>query len=202
MPRLHVTPAFWGFFLFWAIMAGRQLRGRSFSETPDLPATSSDPESLLAFAKALDNLSIESSPMPWFWVVLGGLGVGAVYALSVLAHELGHYFTARRLGVEVEGITLHAAGGFVEFADDARLTRWGFALIIAAGPFVTALLAAGAYLLYRVEIGYSPAGAVVDHMIDIALLVNVVGLVVNLLPLRGLDGWLLLRTAFLRRSAA
>jgi Zn-dependent protease len=202
MPRVHVTPAFWGFFLFWAIMAGRQLRGKSFSEPVDLPVTSSDPESLLAFATALENLSPERTPMAWPWVLLGGLGVGAVYALSILAHELGHYFTARRLGVAVDGITLNAAGGFVELTDDSRLTRRGFAVIIAAGPLVTALLAAGAYLLYRVELPYSPAGEVADHMINVALLVNVVALVVNLLPFPGLDGWQLLRTARMRRYAA
>lgn len=195
---MHVTPAFWGFCLFWAIMAGRRLRDQTIvPDRPPLPETSADdPDSLLRAAEALRNLSaLEPHPLSWSWVLAGALGVGLVYALSVLAHELGHYLTARRLGVDVDGITLHAGGGFVTFADDPRLTRGRFAAIIAAGPLVTACLAAGAYALYRVEMPYSPLGIVADRVIDIALLVNVVGLVINLLPFRDLDGGQLLRAA-------
>jgi Zn-dependent protease len=68
-------------------------------------------------------------------------------------------------------------------------------LIIAAGPLVTACLAAGAYALYRVDLPYSPLGAVADHLVNVALIVNVVGLVINLLPIRSLDGGQLLRAA-------
>lgn len=198
MPRLHVTPAFWGFCLFWAVMAGRQLRDRSIvPEPPALPTTSADdPDSFLRFAEALQNMPpLERYPLSWSWVLVGALGVGLVYVLSVLAHELGHYLTARRPGVDVDGITLNAGGGFVTFTDDARLTRGRFALIVAAGPLVTACLAAAAYALYRFDMPYSPAGIVADQAIEVALLINVIGLVINLLPFRGLDGGQLLRTA-------
>jgi len=201
MPRLTVTPAFLGLALVAGILAGRNLSGQEFvRDTPEFPEVTGDPESLLAAAEALRNVSLDPDPMPLLWVLAGALGVALVYALSIVAHELGHYLTARRLGVEVDGITLNGWGGLVELVDDARLTRGRFALIIAAGPLVTALIVASAYLLYRVETPYSPAGAAADAVIDYALIVNAAVLVFNLLPLPGLDGGQLLRAGRATRA--
>lgn len=200
MPRVHVTTSFVAFCLFSAIMTARELQGRQFVDTPNLPQVSSDPESLTAFVEAMQSSSGSPSSMPVAWVLIGGIGVGLVYALSILAHELGHYLTARSCRVGVEGITLNGAGGFVEFADDARLTRPRFALIVVAGPLVTALLVVATYLLYRIEFAYTPAGVVGQEVANYALLINVVALVVNLLPFPSLDGGQLLRTARLKTA--
>ena len=100
----------------------------------------------------------------------------------------------------VQSYPLHAAGGFVEFADDDRLTNRRFALIVAAGPLVTALLTAGVYLATQRDFGFSAPAIVADRLLSLALFVNAFALVVKLLPFRGLDGWHLLRSAPRRRA--
>lgn len=202
MPRLHVTPSFVALCLTFAVLSARDLREKKVWPRADEPpqlAGEFNEENVDAWIRAFEAYAnAQPAPLSWPWVIAAGLGVALVYTLSVLAHELGHYLAARRLRVAVGGITLHGAGGFVEFVDDDRLTRRRFALIVAAGPLVTALLALVAYPLSGLELPSSPAAVVAEHLITCALLVNAVGLAINLLPLRGLDGWLLLHS--LRRA--
>jgi Zn-dependent protease len=196
MPRLRVTPTFLALPLVLGIGAARDLRQQEIwpgSDLPEPPADPLDPQYPAALTEALSDWSLEATPMPWAWVLAGALGVALVYGLSILAHELGHFFAARRLGADVDAVTLHAAGGFVDIGDEASLTRGRFALIVAAGPLVTAVLAAGAFVLSGVEFAASPAGVVAERLITSAVWVNAVALAVNLLPLRGLDGWYLLK---------
>jgi Zn-dependent protease len=130
------------------------------------------------------------------WIVAAVLGTALVYALSILAHELGHLVAARRHGVEVTAVELHAFGGFVEHHDDDRLTAGSLAAIAGAGPLVTGFLAlvSGALLLV---VGWpltsqpdvhSGAAMVAGYMLSACFFVNAAGLVINLLPFRGLDG--------------
>lgn len=86
---------------------------------------------------------------PWFWVTTALLGgalsadsqtailrvlVFMVVALfSILAHELGHALTGRKLGGGDVWIALYAMGGLA-FNRGGRLTRDQRALMILAGP--------------------------------------------------------------------
>lgn len=136
------------------------------------------------------------------WVVIAGLGVAVIYALSVLAHELGHLAVARFLGVEVASIELHAAGGFVEMEDDDWLTAGRLASIAGAGPLVTGCLALLSAALLGPLTGQSEgdtgAGVALERVLSAAFTINLLGLVVNLVPVRALDGGHLLAAARLR----
>jgi Zn-dependent protease len=67
------------------------------------------------------------------WALATGLAVAAVYALSIVAHELGHLLAARRSGISVSAVVLHLFGGHVEIDDDDRLTAGRLARIVGAG---------------------------------------------------------------------
>lgn len=69
-----------------------------------------------------------------------GFGVVVCLVVSVLLHELGHAFMARRYGVGVRGITLELLGGFTEMDRDAPSPR-SEAAIALAGPGVSLVLA-------------------------------------------------------------
>ena len=68
-----------------------------------------------------------------------------LFFASLIAHELGHAFTARRNGIEIEGIDLWLLGGLARFKQDSRSPGQEFA-IAAAGrrsACCSALLFAG-----------------------------------------------------------
>ena len=138
------------------------------------------------------------------WVILAGIGIVFVYVLSVLLHELGHLFAARRLGLRPSVLGLEFAGGFVEFEDDDRLTAGRLAMVVAAGPLVTALLAVSAVVATRQigETGASAGKVVLEHVCNAAFLINASALALNLLPFRPLDGGQLLLAARLRLARA
>ena len=69
-----------------------------------------------------------------------GFGIVVCLVVSVLLHELGHAFMARRYGVGVRGITLELLGGFTEMDRDAPSPR-SEAAIALAGPGVSLVLA-------------------------------------------------------------
>ena len=66
--------------------------------------------------------------------------LGGPFFASLIAHELGHAFTARRNGIEIDGIDLWLLGGLARFKQDSRSPGQEFA-IAAAGPAVSLLLA-------------------------------------------------------------
>jgi Zn-dependent protease len=146
---------------------------------------------------------------PSFGLALAaGLAVAVIYALSVVAHELGHLAVARRLGVGVGAMQLHAFGGYVEVVDDDSLTAGKLAAIAGAGPFVTAVLAlVSAVLLSRfgwpltgVPIGGAARAAAAGRVLSAAFTINILMLMINLLPVRALDGGQLLYAARLWRG--
>jgi Zn-dependent protease len=132
--------------------------------------------------------------------VLVGLGAVAVYTGSILAHELGHLLAARACGLHVTSIGFSATGGFVELAGDHEPTAGSLALIAAAGPLVTALLAVLGYCVRAAWPGGDGvgAGAALEMLLTLLVACNVVGLALNLLPFGPLDGARLLAAARLR----
>lgn len=136
---------------------------------------------------------------------LPGIGNGAylvsfVFALllylSVLIHELGHSLVARRLGLPVRRITLHAFVGLSEIEREPP-TPGREALVAAAGPALSLGLAGlAAALLPLLEHGTVP------RVLAFGLLfANGIIAVLNLLPGLPLDGGRVLQAAVWRVSA-
>jgi Zn-dependent protease len=83
---------------------------------------------------------------------------------SLVAHELGHALTARRNGIEIDGIDLWLLGGLARFRQDSRSPGQEFA-IAAAGPAVSFVIAA----VFAI-VSLAVAGS--NNAIDVALLRN------------------------------
>lgn len=111
------------------------------------------------------------------------IGLGVLLGLSVLAHELGHCVVARLLGIEVVAVRLYLLGGASELATGPAGAR-DEALVAAAGPAVSGLLAGACWLALQ---------PVPDHTLTwlVLLLLALSNLVIaafNLLPALPLDG--------------
>ena len=122
----------------------------------------------------------------------GGSVEGAAPALtaamlvgSVLAHEGAHAVAARALGYRVEWIVLGIVDGRTSYSGpaDRPLDR---AAIAMAGPAVSAAVALG--LLGAWAGGVSGPGGIVFH----AAVFNVLTFAVNLVPIAGSDGQVVL----------
>ena len=113
---------------------------------------------------------------------------------SIYAHELGHAFVTRRLGGQVDGITLHVFGGLT-YTKGIRSRRDSI-LVSAAGPAVS--IALGLIALAVLTGNELPEG--VGRTVLIALLfVNLIWGVFNLFPIFPLDGGNILLAAISRR---
>jgi Zn-dependent protease len=121
-----------------------------------------------------------------------------LFFASILLHELGHAFVARRHGIGVSGITLWMFGGFARLEKDSDTPGTEFKIAIA-GPLVTAaivLVCFGAFILMadsgqlshaaltQSSTRASGAAVVVGWLGSINLFV----LVFNLVPAFPLDG--------------
>jgi Zn-dependent protease len=112
----------------------------------------------------------------WVVVVLTG----------VLAHELGHAFAGRRLGLE-PWIRLMAFGGMTGWMRPRQLTPGQNILISAAGPAVGISIGV-AVLAARFAGVFSGASPAVLQVLDFVLWVNLGWGILNLLPILPLDG--------------
>lgn len=124
------------------------------------------------------------------------LAMGVVAALlffaSVLLHELGHAWQARREGMEIEGITLWLFGGVAQFKGSFPNAGAEFRIAIA-GPLVTVVLGVGFVLL-----ALAPLPSAVDDVGTWLGYINLFLLVFNLIPALPLDGGRVLRAALWR----
>ena len=109
---------------------------------------------------------------------------------SILLHELGHAFQARREGMEIEGITLWLFGGVAQFRGMFPSAGAEFRIAIA-GPLVSLALGI-AFVAIAVAVSLSNA---VDGVAAWLGYINLSLLVFNLLPALPLDGGRVLRAA-------
>jgi len=104
--------------------------------------------------------------------------------VSVLVHELGHAIVARSFGQTVR-IELHGLGGTAFHHGENKLKHWQEILISLAGPGAGVLLGA---LVFGLSYTDLPDTAVVGTAVADALWVNWGYGLLNLLPIRPLDG--------------
>lgn len=122
------------------------------------------------------------------------VGWVAIVFFSVLAHELGHAFTARRFGAEVE-ITLHVMGGHTVWATAQPISPLRRVVVAAAGSGVGFVMSGALFAGSRFDGGFTSEAA--SDFATLFLFVNVFWGIVNWLPIRPLDGGHIL-TGFLQ----
>ena len=115
-----------------------------------------------------------------------------LFFASVLLHELGHAWQARRDGLEIDGITLWLFGGVAQFKGSFPNAGAEFRIAIA-GPLVTVVLSGG-FMLFALA-GLPSA---VDGVAAWLGYINLTLLVFNLIPALPLDGGRVLRAALWR----
>jgi Zn-dependent protease len=132
------------------------------------------------------------------------------FFVSILLHELGHAFVARRKGIGISEITLWMFGGVARMDRDSDSPGTEFQ-VAAAGPLVTLVIAAACILggfalegsddfnqalLHNNSAGVSGVGAVLAYL----GFINVIVLVFNLIPAFPLDGGRIARSIAWRRT--
>jgi Zn-dependent protease len=124
------------------------------------------------------------------------LGAATVAALlfiaSILLHELGHSWVARREGIEVDSISLWLFGGVAEFKDRFRSPGAEFRVAFA-GPLVSIVLGA---LFVAIALAGLPSA--VDGAAAWLGYINFILAAFNLLPASPLDGGRVLHAALWR----
>lgn len=115
-----------------------------------------------------------------------------LFFASVLLHELGHAWQARRDGLEIDGITLWLFGGVAQFKGAFPSPGAEFRIAIA-GPLVTVVLSGGFLLL-----ALAGLPSAIDGVAAWLGYINLTLLVFNLIPALPLDGGRVLRAALWR----
>jgi Zn-dependent protease len=122
---------------------------------------------------------------------------------SIILHELGHAFAARREGIGVGGVDLFFFGGFMRALRDSETPGEEFR-VAAAGPAVTLALALGFGVLGYAMLGDGlldaatfgfQSGTFIEVVVAFTALANTAVFVLNMLPAFPLDGGRIARAA-------
>ena len=109
-----------------------------------------------------------------------------IVLVGILAHELGHAFAGRRLGME-PWIRLMAFGGMTGWSQPRPLTARQQILVSAAGPAV-GIVIGGSVLVAGLAGVFSSASPAVIRVLNDVMWVNLGWGALNLLPILPLDG--------------
>ncbi len=121
-----------------------------------------------------------------------------LFLLSILGHELGHAFLAKRHDIHVDGISLWILGGVAKLSRQAQTPKAEFEIALA-GPLASLIIGltfSGAALVARSQDIVGPGPAVVAWL----GIVNVLIAASNLLPASPLDGGRILTAAIWMRN--
>jgi Zn-dependent protease/predicted transcriptional regulator len=116
----------------------------------------------------------------------------SLFLASILLHELGHSWVARREGIEVDSITLWLFGGVAQFKDRFRSPGTEFRVAIS-GPLVSIVLG-----VLFVVIAVAGLPTEVDAGAAWLGYINLILAAFNLLPASPLDGGRVLHSALWR----
>jgi Zn-dependent protease len=119
---------------------------------------------------------------------LNGLVASLLLFLSIVLHELGHAWVARRSGIEIRSLTLFIFGGVAQLARDPEDGRDEVRMAFA-GPIVSLALAALCGLVSTAPVLGASGRAVARYL----ALVNAGLALFNLVPAFPLDGGRVLR---------
>lgn len=137
---------------------------------------------------------IDFEPGWVYWTL--GITSTLMLILSIVVHELGHAFAARKLHVPIERIHLFLFGGMAELRH--RPVKPSDELLIAlSGPAASLMLA---MILWPVMLIVKPLFFVEYHVLQFILYVNLLLAMFNMIPVYPLDGGRALRAVFWRFS--
>jgi Zn-dependent protease/CBS domain-containing protein len=131
------------------------------------------------------------------WVV--GIGVAALFLVSVMVHELAHALVGRRRGVATTSVVLGLVGGLAPLSIEASRPKDELAIAVA-GPMASLLIAA-VILPAGIALGFvgSPAGPLAGGLFVVGALNLMLGLA-SLLPGLPLDGGRVVRAVAWART--
>ena len=118
-----------------------------------------------------------------------GISASLLFFLSIVLHEMGHAFTARRCGMHISGITLFIFGGVAELSNEPPNPKAEFWVAIA-GPIVSIVL--GVLFL---ALAFMPQPLASRAVFSYLGMINLVLVAFNLIPAFPLDGGRVLRAA-------
>lgn len=125
-----------------------------------------------------------------YWI-MGAVGALGLFT-SIVLHELGHALAARRVGVEMRGITLFIFGGVAEMTAEPPNARAEF-IVAVAGPIVSVLIAAGSYGMTQLS-GAAGWPRHVMALFEYLAFINFLLVAFNMIPAFPLDGGRVLRS--------
>ncbi len=129
----------------------------------------------------------------WTTMAVGGLA-SLLLTVSILIHEFGHAWMARRLRLSIERIHLFLFGGMAELKH-RPITARQEALVALAGPSASLLLGLLGYAAYHLLVDRHPYPALLAHFIG---QMNLMLALFNLIPIFPLDGGRAVRAGFWR----
>ena len=119
-----------------------------------------------------------------YWAA--GIATALFFYLALLAHEVSHALSARRLGIAVDGITLWLFGGVTRMSGEARTPGDGFRVAVV-GPAVS-LTAGGLFAGLAFLLDKAGAPGLLYGTAAWLARMNLILAAFNLLPAAPLDG--------------
>jgi Zn-dependent protease len=141
---------------------------------------------LIAFGLADNRFSIDAPGYSGAAYAVAGALTAVTLLVGVLLHEVGHAVVARRVGLQVDGITLSWMGGVTRIEGDAQSPAAELG-IAGVGPLVSAAVG-GVLWLVRILVIDGHGGRLAISALGWLAVINVVLAVFNLLPAAPLDG--------------
>lgn len=130
----------------------------------------------------------------WVMGVVGAVGL----FVSIVLHELGHAFTARRLGLPMGGITLFIFGGVAEMQAEPPDPRTEL-MVAVAGPIVSVAIAFACWAIPQLP-GGEALPVAVRGTLGYLSVINAMVVVFNLMPGFPLDGGRVFRAILWMRT--
>jgi Zn-dependent protease len=146
------------------------------------------------FQDALDGTSTEA--------YVTAVAAAVLFFVSIVLHEFGHAFAARRSGIQVEGIDLWFFGGIAKLSRDSKSPGEEFK-VAAAGPAVTLLIVAvclgisvlleGSRAIDVATLSSDATTTPIELLVGFVGSMNAIIFVFNLVPAYPLDGGRIMR---------
>jgi Zn-dependent protease len=146
-----------------------------------------------AFAVAMPPFGFGNVPEAALRYMLGTIAAVLLFA-SVLLHEIGHSYVAKKNGIQISDITLYLFGGVSAMEDIPRNPRVEMPMALT-GPFISIVLGVLLAIVYYVWAGIR-TDPIWGTMLFLLAYLNVALGIFNLLPGFPMDGGRVLR-AFL-----